>query len=68
MNAAARTALDVAALNAPPGARACIVRTDAGWQVAWQMGTAKEPFGPTYAAPREAAAASRHLNERGHQA
>lgn len=48
-------------------AASCVVRTDAGWQLAWLIGLSKQPFGPTFSTAREAAQASLQLNERGRE-
>lgn len=67
MNAAERAALDeipVPVANGQAG-RACVVIVGGGWYVAWLNGTTKQPFGAPYPTARAAAAASRHLNERG---
>lgn len=44
--------------------RACVVKEAGEWRTAWLVGTHKEPFGPAYDSARQAAAASRWLNER----
>lgn len=44
---------------------ACVVLTEAGWQLAWLIGLRKEPFGPIFPSAREASKASIALNLRG---
>ena len=44
--------------------RACVVKEDGVWRTAWLVSTHKSTFGKPYGSAREAAAASRWLNER----
>jgi hypothetical protein len=43
---------------------ACVVYEDGAWRTAWLVGTRKTTFGPPFDSARQAAAASRWLNER----
>lgn len=68
MNAATRDALDAVPIPVDEhGPLRCMVIVRAGaWRTAWGFdgGRRPEPFGPAYAGAREAAGASRRLNER----
>lgn len=68
MNGSDRTALASVSVPVDPQglpALACVIREQGQWRTAWLLGTRKEPFGEPYPTAREAAAASRFLNERG---
>lgn len=48
-------------------ARACVVIAGSAWQVAWLVGTVKQPTGITFDRARDACAAAIYLNERNGQ-
>lgn len=68
MNAATRSELDAMPIPVEGGfpVAACVIEDADGWRTAWMYdgGLRKEPFGPTYASARDAAAAAQHLNGR----